>query len=54
MKAIVVQSHPSHASYNEAILQALLKSLNRCSVDVIVVRVGKGVPLEKVEFGNPD
>ncbi len=54
MKALVVQSHPSYASYNEAILQALLKSLNRSSVDVIVVRVGKGVPLEKVEFGNPD
>ena len=54
MKILIAQSHPSHESFSEAILQVALESLKQTDAEVSLVRVGKQEAPSIVELKKPD
>lgn len=54
MKVLIAQSHPSYESFSEAILQAVLESLEQTGAEVSLVRVGKQEPALLTGLEKPD
>ena len=54
MTVLVVQSHPSEKSFNEAILTRVISHLDAAGTDTTLIRLGKEKTILDINIKKPD